>query len=124
MGSMGDMPNYVDAPLARFLLERLVPDPTGELRSLTRPFLSIGDFVSMPDMVRADDHAHERYQLDRLFTLVGLGSGSRAELDASGATLELVPDQSLVLSHASEDIRVTLTGFSSRSVLHALAKLH
>lgn len=115
---------YIDAPLVRFCLERLLPDPSGKHRNLLRPFLGIGDFVSMPSLVSADGHAHERYQHDRLFTLTGIGPGSRVEIAVTDKQLELFPNQPITVHRPGGDIRVTLIGFSSKSVLHALEKLH
>lgn len=78
----------------------------------------------MPYLISANEHAHERYRKDRLFTLTGIGSGSRVEIVAAGKKLDLLPDLPVTVHHPGGDICVTLIDFSSKSVLHALEKLH
>lgn len=114
---------YADAPLGRFKIERLIPDPTGEYRSVTRPFLGIGDWISMPYLTSANEQVHERYQKDRLFTLARLEAGGQVTIDVSGVQREVSPGQPAIIHRADGDIRVTLIGFSSKSVLRTLEEL-
>jgi hypothetical protein len=111
---------FVDAPLIKFHLERLVPDPTGPNRAISDPVVAVGNFVSMPHLVGAHTDSHDRYQQDRLFTVLRIEPGGRLVLDVAGAECDLVAGRTIIIDHAGEGVSVKLLGFTSRSVLHQL----
>ena len=116
------MPEHVsfeDADLVRFHLKRSAPDPTEVERVTSDPVLAVGQFVSMPYLVGADEHAHKRYQQDRLFTVKRITCGTVAVIDVSGTELHLTPAETLLLCKAGEEIAVRLVQFTTRSALRA-----
>ena len=108
-----------DADLVRFRLERAAPDPTDLERLTSAPVLAPGQFVSMPYLVGADEHAHERYQHNRLFTLKRIIPGAVAIIDVSGTEIHMTPADTFLLRKAGDEITVRLQEFTTRSALRA-----
>lgn len=110
---------FDDADLVRFRLERAAPDPTGLERLTSAPVLAPGQFVSMPYLIGADEHAHERYQKDRLFTLKRIIPAAVAIIDVSGTEMHMTPADTFLLRKGGEEITVRLLEFTTRSSLRA-----
>lgn len=106
-----------DFPLVRFSLERLVPDPSGENPTATRPVIAVGDWISMPYLVGGHERAHERYHADRLLTLKRLEPDGRVIIDVAGMEQVMVFGTPIIVGHDGEEVRVEISCFTSRSAL-------
>jgi hypothetical protein len=110
----------VNVPLVRFHLERMDDRYAGEYAKERNPVLAVGAFVSMPYLVGADLDAHERYQADRLFSVLEISEDeSLVRIQANTETMNLHQNRQTILRHGQEDIRVTVTEFTSRRTLNA-----